>query len=63
MNLSVNAANEPAIALYRAFGFEPFGRERGYLVVDGQAHDELQMALQLGAAAGALNAASAAAAR
>ena len=44
VNLSVNAANAPAIALYQAMGFEPFGVERGYLQVDGTLHDEIHMA-------------------
>lgn len=43
VNLSVNAANAPAIALYRALGFAPFGTEHGYLQVDGVLHDEIHM--------------------
>jgi ribosomal protein S18 acetylase RimI-like enzyme len=45
VNLSVNAANAPAIALYQAAGFKSFGIERGYLQVDGVLHDEMHMAL------------------
>ena len=44
VNLSVNAANAPAIALYRAAGFREYGIERGYLQVDGVLHDEIHMA-------------------
>jgi RimJ/RimL family protein N-acetyltransferase len=44
VNLSVNAANAPAIALYQSIGFAPFGIERGYLQVDGVLHDEIHMA-------------------
>jgi ribosomal protein S18 acetylase RimI-like enzyme len=44
VNLSVNAANAPAIALYEAAGFRAFGIERGYLQVDGVLHDEIHMA-------------------
>jgi ribosomal protein S18 acetylase RimI-like enzyme len=43
VNLSVNAANAPAIALYRQAGFESFGVERGYMRVDGVLHDEMHM--------------------
>ena len=52
VNLSVNAANAPAIALYEAAGFRAFGIERGYLQVDGVLHDEIHMAAY--APAGAL---------
>jgi RimJ/RimL family protein N-acetyltransferase len=45
VNLSVNAANLPAIALYEALGFRPFGIERGYLQIDGVLHDEMHMTL------------------
>jgi RimJ/RimL family protein N-acetyltransferase len=43
VNLGVNAANAPAIALYRATGFEPFGLERGFMIVDGVTQDEIHM--------------------
>ena len=36
--------NEPAIGLYRGHGFELEGRLRRYVVVDGEAHEALQMA-------------------
>jgi RimJ/RimL family protein N-acetyltransferase len=43
VNLCVNAASASAIAMYRAAGFEPFGVERAFLVVDGAAQDLLHM--------------------
>lgn len=43
VNLSVNAANGPAIALYKAAGFQSFGVERGYLLVNGVLEDEMHM--------------------
>jgi len=43
INLGVNAANAPAIALYEALGFEPFGLERGFMLIDGVPHDEILM--------------------
>ena len=47
VNLGVNTANPAAIALYKSVGFEPFGLERGFLLVDGVLHDELHMALAI----------------
>ena len=44
IELVVRADNEPAIGLYRGHGFELEGRLRRYVVVDGVAHDALQMA-------------------
>lgn len=41
--LGVNAANHPAQALYRSMGFEEFGCEPGFMLVDGVLHDELNM--------------------
>ncbi len=43
VNLGVNALNVPAIALYEGAGFERFGLERGFMLVDGVLQDELQM--------------------
>ena len=42
--LSSNAANVASSALYKALGFEPFGVEKGFLMVDGVLHDEIHMA-------------------
>jgi len=44
IELVVRADNEPAIALYHRQCFELEGRLRRYIVVDGAAHDALQMA-------------------
>lgn len=43
VNLGVNAANVEAIALYEASGFAPFGLERGFMLLDGEPHDEILM--------------------
>lgn len=43
VTLGVNTENTAAIALYRSLGFETFGLERGFLLVDGVLHDELHM--------------------
>ena len=43
VNLGVNAANYEAIALYESVGFVPFGVERGFMLLDGQLHDEIHM--------------------
>jgi hypothetical protein len=43
VNLCVNAASASAIAMYRAAGFEPFGVERAFLVVDGVSQDLIHM--------------------
>jgi ribosomal protein S18 acetylase RimI-like enzyme len=43
VNLGVNAANSPALALYRAAGFTTFGLERGFMLVDGVLEDEVLM--------------------
>jgi RimJ/RimL family protein N-acetyltransferase len=44
VTLGVNTENTAAIALYTSLGFETFGLERGFLLVDGVLHDELHMA-------------------
>jgi ribosomal protein S18 acetylase RimI-like enzyme len=43
VNLGVNVANVEAIKLYEAAGFTAFGIERGFMVLDGELHDELHM--------------------
>jgi ribosomal protein S18 acetylase RimI-like enzyme len=43
VNLGVNAANVEAIKLYEAAGFTAFGIERGFMLLDGELHDELHM--------------------
>lgn len=43
VNLSVDTENGGAIALYRRFGFSPWGTERRSAVVDGAACDEHHM--------------------
>lgn len=47
LTLGVFATNEPAIALYRRFGFEEEARLKGQVVLDGRPVDELLMALWL----------------
>ena len=43
VNLCVNVANTSVIAMYRAAGFEEFGRERTFLIVDGAPQDLIHM--------------------
>ena len=43
VTLGVNTENTAAIALYESLGFETFGVERGFMLVDGVLHDELHM--------------------
>ena len=43
LTLCVNAKNSAAIALYRSLGFEPFGVEPGFMLLDGELHDEIYM--------------------
>ncbi len=43
VNLGVNAANAAAVRLYEATGFASFGLERGFLLLDGELHDEVLM--------------------
>ncbi len=44
VTLGVNASNPAAIALYEAAGFQRFGAEPGFLLVDGVLQDEIHMA-------------------
>ncbi|MGH6610400.1 MAG: GNAT family N-acetyltransferase, partial [Burkholderiaceae bacterium] len=43
VNLGVNAANVAAISLYESAGFERFGFERSFMLLDGVPQDELMM--------------------
>ena len=52
VNLSVNANNPAAIALYEALGFRSFGVERGFMLVDGVLHDEMHMVAATAGSAG-----------
>ena len=52
VNLGVNTSNLAAIALYRKLGFQAYGLERDYLLVDGVFHDEHQMVCRLSAGSG-----------
>lgn len=54
VNLGVNTQNQAAIALYRRVGFEVFGTERAFLLVDGVLHDEHHMVHRVGGAAQAV---------
>ncbi len=47
IHLGVYADNEPAIHLYRKFGFQIVGRFKDYFTVDGRYCDELLMDLYL----------------
>ena len=49
VNLGVNASNVDAIRLYEAAGFNAFGIERGFMLLDGQLHDELHMVRNIAA--------------
>ncbi len=43
VSLGANTTNPASIALYKALGFEPYGVETGFLLVDGVLHDEVLM--------------------
>ncbi|MDQ6684289.1 MAG: GNAT family N-acetyltransferase, partial [Pseudomonadota bacterium] len=43
VNLGVNAGNEAALRLYEALGFRPFGLERGFMMLEGVAQDEVHL--------------------
>ena len=43
VSLGANSANPASIALYKSVGFEPFGVEKGFLLVDGVLYDEIHM--------------------
>jgi putative acetyltransferase len=44
--LGVHSENASALALYRRFGFEVWGTERGALIVAGEPQDEHHMVCQ-----------------
>jgi len=46
VNVSVNATNAGAIALYESVGFKVYGREPCALLVNGVPHEELHMCLR-----------------
>jgi RimJ/RimL family protein N-acetyltransferase len=52
VSLGVNSANPASIALYESVGFEPFGVEKGFLLVDGVLYDEIHMARVVGKSGG-----------
>lgn len=43
VNLGVNAANHAALTMYQRVGFEQFGLERGFMLLDGVLQDEIHM--------------------
>ena len=43
VNLGAGAAKTASTALYKAAGFEPFGLEKDFLLVDGVPYDEVHM--------------------
>ncbi len=43
VNLGVNAANAGAVSFYESIGFEAFGLERGFMLLNGELHDEIHM--------------------
>jgi RimJ/RimL family protein N-acetyltransferase len=45
--LSANTANPASTSLYKSVGFEPFGVERGFMIVDGVPQDEIHMSLHI----------------
>ncbi len=49
INLVVNADNQGAVRLYESIGFKMFGREADAGIVNGIAHDDIHMCLQLAA--------------
>lgn len=48
LDLQVFAGNEPALALYRALGFQELGRLPDRFRIDGQSIDDVYMALAVG---------------
>ncbi len=43
VNLGVNMTNVAAIALYESLGFQTFGIERGFMILNGELQDEMHM--------------------
>jgi ribosomal protein S18 acetylase RimI-like enzyme len=50
--LGVNSANTAATRLYQSLGFQDFGLERGFMLIDGQLYDEIHMVRVLDSAVG-----------
>jgi ribosomal protein S18 acetylase RimI-like enzyme len=50
VNLGVNVNQRAALSLYQSLGFEVFGTERGFLMLDGVLHDEHHMVWRADAA-------------
>ncbi len=50
VNLGVNTKNTAALALYQSIGFRTYGTEIGFLMVNGELHDEHLMSKVVGAA-------------
>jgi len=48
VGLGVNETNVAALALYKSLGFESFGLERGFMLLDGELHNEVLMVCILG---------------
>ena len=47
VNLGVNTSNIPAVELYKSLGFETYGVERDFLLVDGVLYDEYLMVCRI----------------
>ena len=47
VNLGVNTQNKAAITLYESVGFRTYGTEPGFLMVNGELHDEYLMTMSI----------------